>query len=106
MEEYLQIQIIPDYNLARKLTGYNEYDDPKDDDIILTQSNNMEVVDVADDDIFTIAKGFVGQINSSNEQYLLKKKSDLSHKEDFLIEFHLPPGKYKYSEKNHVIFRM
>jgi len=106
MEDFLEIQIIPDYNTARKLMGYNEYDDPKDDDIILTQSNNMEPIDVADDEIFTIEKGKVGQINSSQDQYLLKKKSDLSHKEDFLIDFHLPPGKYKYSEKTHVIFRL
>lgn len=106
MEDFLEIQIIPDYNTARKLMGFNEYDDPKDDDIILTQSNNMEPIDVADDEIFTIEKGKVGQINSSQKQYLLKKKCDLSHKEDFLIDFHLLPGKYKYSEKDHVIFKL
>jgi hypothetical protein len=106
MDDYLQIKIIPDYDSARKLLGYNEYDDPKDDDILYTQSYYMEVVDILDDDIFTIAKGEEGEVNSNLKQYLVKKKSDLSHKEDFLIDFHLPPGKYKYAEKDQVIFRL
>lgn len=106
MEDVLQILIMPDFDSTRDSMGYTESDDFNVDEVLFQQGYDGDYTDIADDEVFEIGKGLIGRINSDEDFYLCKKKSDLSHKEDFLIQDDLAPGKYKYSSESHFFFRL
>ena len=64
-----------------------------------------EMISIPDDEIFKIEKGFIGRIQSDGRFYLIKNKKDIKNKVDYMIENDLSEGKYKFSAKDHVIYR-
>ena len=106
MEEELQLLIMPSFDSARESLGYGEYEDYNSDAVLFQMGYDGEIINIPDDEIFKIDKGFIGRIQSDGEFYLIKNKKDLKDKEDYLIENDLTEGRYKFSSVDNVIYRV
>lgn len=102
----LQLFILPSFESVRDSMGFDESDDYDADAVLFQQGYNGNLIDIADNEIFDIEEGFIGRINSKKDYYLITDKEDLENKDEFLIEDDLPDGKYNFSAKDRVIYRL
>jgi len=106
MEEELQLLIMPSFDSARESLGYEEHDDYNSDTVLFQMGYDGEIINIPDDEIFKIGKGFIGRIQSDGDFYLIKNKKDIKDKEEYILENDLSEGRYKFSAEDHVIYRI
>ena len=102
----LHVLILPDFDSFRVSMGFDEFDDDSTEAKLYQQGYNGRHMDISDNDIFEIENGFIGRINSEGNYYLLTAEEDLECKEDYQIKKDLREGKYRFSAKDCVLYKL
>jgi len=77
MGKEFQLVIMPGFDSAMESLGYEEQDDYNSDTVLFQMGYDGEIINIPDDEIFKIEKGFIRRIQSDREYYLIKIKKIL-----------------------------